>query len=108
MMEGSLTRRITTLSIFWIVVTLLVTAIILGRFYRQHMEEHYDAHVFTHLEELIAAIDTGPDGTLILSREPTDPRFHRLDSGWYWEILNTDTALLKSPSLDLKNSISAR
>jgi len=98
-MPKSLTRRIISLSIFWIMIALLATAFLLTRFYRHHIEQHYDAHVFTHVEELIASVEPGPDGALILSREPTDPRFHRPDSGWYWEILNVDTPLKKSPSL---------
>jgi signal transduction histidine kinase len=102
-MDKSLTKRIISLSLLWIVLTLLVTAFLLSRFYRQHIEEHYDAHVFTHVEELVAAVESGPDGTPILSREPTDPRFHRLDSGWYWEILSADTPLDKSASLGDQN-----
>jgi len=98
-MHRSLTKRIISLSIFWIVIALLVIALLLGRFYREHIEEHYDAHVFTHVEELIAAIDTTPDGEVKLSREPTDPRFHRLNSGWYWEVLHADVSLRKSDSL---------
>jgi signal transduction histidine kinase len=98
-MHKSLTKRIISLSIFWIVIALVVIALLLGRFYRDHIEEHYDGHVLTHVEELIAAIQTGPDGEGVLSREPTDPRFHRINSGWYWEILHADTSLLKSHSL---------
>ena len=98
-MHRSLTNRIIILSVFWIVIALVVTALLLGRFYRLHIEEHYDSHVFTHVEELIAAVDTGPDGKLMLSREPTDPRFHRPDSGWYWEVLSGDNPAIKSPSL---------
>ena len=75
------------------------TALLMGRFYREHIEDHYDTHVATHVEELIVAVETGPDGQLLLSREPTDPRFHRPDSGWYWEILGGDTLLIKSSSL---------
>ena len=98
-MHRSLTNRIIILSVFWIVIALVVTALLLGRFYRSHIEEHYDSHVFTHVEELIAAIETGPQGELILSREPTDPRFHRPDSGWYWEILSGEIPAIKSSSL---------
>jgi signal transduction histidine kinase len=99
MMHRSLTNRIIILSVFWIVVALVVTALLLGRFYRLHIEEHYDSHVFTHVEELIAAVETDPDGKLMLSREPTDPRFHRPDSGWYWEIRSGDNPAIKSSSL---------
>jgi len=98
-MDRSLTKRIITLSIFWIVVALVATAVLLTHFYREHIEQHYDAHVITHVEELIASVESSPDGDTTLSREPTDPRFHRLDSGWYWEVLSGDTLLQKSSSL---------
>ena len=98
-MPKSLTKRIITLSIFWIVIALVVTAVLLGQFYREHIEEHYDAHVFTHVEELIAAVNSDSQDNLTLSRQPTDPRFHRLESGWYWEIQGNGVPLYKSVSL---------
>jgi signal transduction histidine kinase len=55
--------------------------------------------VFTHVEELVAAVETSNAGQLSLAREPTDPRFHRLNSGWYWEILEGNESLFRSPSL---------
>ena len=110
MRAKSLTRRIIVLSIFWIVVALLATAFLLTHFYREHIQHHFDAHVLTHVEELIASVETTPDGATRLSREPTDPRFHRLDSGWYWEVLSGETLLQKSSSLgdqqlDLSNIV---
>ncbi len=98
-MDKSLTKRIISLSIIWVVVTLVVTGLILGNFYRDHTEGHYDAHVFTHVEELIASIETGPDGSIMLAREPTDPRFHRPHSGWYWEVIAGGRPLHRSTSL---------
>jgi signal transduction histidine kinase len=98
-MHKSLTKRIITLSIFWIVIALLFTAILMGRFYRAHIEEHYDNHVRTHVEELVASMETRPDGSLTLIREPTDPRFYRADEGWYWVVLNGDDVLFRSDSL---------
>jgi signal transduction histidine kinase len=98
-MRKSLTSRIIFLSVFWIVFALLATALLLGRLYREHIEEHYDAHVFTHVEELVAAIETSPEGDWRLHSQPTDPRFHRPNSGWYWEVLDAGGPLEKSPSL---------
>jgi len=98
-MPRSLTRRIIWLSIFWIILALVATAFLLAQLYRGHIEQHYDAHVFTHVEELIAAIHTNSEGQIGLHREPTDPRFHRPLSGWYWEVLSDGQALLKSSSL---------
>jgi signal transduction histidine kinase len=98
-MRRSLTARIILLSIFWIAIALLATALLFGRLYRDHIEEHYDAHVFTHVEELVAAIETSPEGDRKLHSQPTDPRFHQLNSGWYWEVLEAGEPLEKSPSL---------
>ena len=98
-MRKSITTRIIVMSIIWIVLALLVTALILGRLYRDHIEEHFDAHVFTHVEELVAAVEAGPDGDLILSGRPTDPRFFSRNSGWYWELRRVDTPIGKSVSL---------
>jgi signal transduction histidine kinase len=98
-MPNSLTKRIISLSIFWIILALLATALLLREFYQDHIEEHYDAHVFTHVEELIAAVHTDSEGRVGLHRQPTDPRFHRPLSGWYWEVLSGDQPLVKSASL---------
>jgi signal transduction histidine kinase len=98
-MRRSLTRRIISLSIFWIILALLATAVLLSQLYRDHIQQHYDTHVFTHVEELIAAIRTDEQGQLGLHREPTDPRFHRANSGWYWEVLSGDRVDLRSASL---------
>jgi signal transduction histidine kinase len=103
LMDKSLTKRIISLSLLWIALALLVTALLLSRFYRQHIEEHYDAHVFTHVEELVASVESSPDGPPVLSRKPTDPRFYRPGSGWYWEILSADSILDKSASLGEQN-----
>jgi signal transduction histidine kinase len=98
-MHRSLTKRIISLSIFWIFLALLATGFLLSQFYQHHIEDHYDAHVFTHVEELIAAVHTDDTGRVSLHREPTDPRFHRPNSGWYWEVLSGDEPLVKSASL---------
>ena len=95
----SLTSRIIALSIVWITMALLATALILANLYRHHIEEHYDAHVFTHLEELVAEVEIDPSGNLQMHEQPSDPRFYRLHSGWYWEVKKSSGSLLKSPSL---------
>lgn len=98
-MRRSLTTRIVAMSGIWITLALVVTALILSRLYRGHIEEHFDAHVFNHVEELVAAVDIGPGGAVKLAGRPTDPHFFRLNSGWYWEILRQGQVLEKSASL---------
>lgn len=101
--NSSIITRVVLLSIVWIAIALLATALLLGRFYREHIQQHYDAHITTHLEELIAATraaeSVGTDAPITLTRQPTDPHFHATASGWYWEIRHGDTSLLRSPSL---------
>jgi signal transduction histidine kinase len=99
-MRSGLTSRIIILSIFWIVLTLMVTALLITWLYRDHIEQHYDSHLFTHVEELVAAVKIGTDGEFSLFREPTDPRFHRVGSGWYWQVMMGGRTLARSPSLE--------
>lgn len=98
-MRSRLTTRIIVLSIFGIVTTLLVTALLITWLYRDHIEQHYDAHLFTHVEELIGAVTFEPGGVFSLFREPSDPRFNRLHSGWYWQVMAGSRALARSRSL---------
>jgi len=80
-------------------MALVITALLLGYFYRDHIVRHFDEHVSIHLEELVEASAFSPDGTFALTSYPSDPNFHDLNSGWYWEIRQTGTILKRSPSL---------
>ena len=97
-MSRRLTSRIIVLSIFWVVIALASTAVLLSWLYRDHIEQHYDGHVFTPVEELIAAVVVDQDGQPSLYRQPTDPRFYRRDSGWYWQVVVGDRLLASSLS----------
>lgn len=80
-------------------MALAVTAALLVFFYRDHSAQHYDEHVSMHLEELLEASSVLPDGTFSMAFNPSDPRYHTLDSGWYWEVKQADVKLKRSPSL---------
>jgi signal transduction histidine kinase len=99
MLRNSLTFRIISLSGFWILMALLLTALLLLFYYRDHISKHYDAHVFMHLEEMVSASHLTPEGELQLSQYPSDPRFDILYSGWYWEIRHHGEVLGRSHSL---------
>jgi len=99
MTRKSLATRIVTLTGFWIVLALVATGFLLWSFYQSHVEEHYDAHVRMHMEEMVAAARLNPDGSLVLAYAPSDPRYQVLDSGWYWEIRHHGRILASSPSL---------
>jgi len=95
----SLAFRIISLSGAWVTMTLLITALLLLYFYRDHTAQHYDEHVAMHLEELLGASRFLPDGTFDLTFNPSDPRYHNLNSGWYWEVQQSGVSLRRSPSL---------
>lgn len=99
MARRSLQFRIIALASVWIVLVLLVMALLLAHYYRQHIGEHYDAHVLMHLEELATAASLAADGRLRLSADPSDPRFDDPGSGWYWEVRHGSHVLDRSASL---------
>lgn len=95
----SLSTRIIVLSGTWVIAVLVVSALLLIYFYRDHVEQHYDAHVNMHLEELTGASGFDSDGTFSLAFMPSDPRYDELHSGWYWEVRQSGISLKQSPSL---------
>jgi signal transduction histidine kinase len=97
--RDTLRWRLAAASSAWIVVTLLVCALALIFFFRDHIERRFDGALADHLEELIAASEAGADGALALSWRPFDPRFNRPRSGWYWQILQDGRAVARSDSL---------
>jgi signal transduction histidine kinase len=97
--RSSLTFRIIALSGIWIFLALLVTGLLLVDHYRNHIAGHFDAHVFTHLEELVAAGKLNRDGEFEMTSHPSDPRFYNPGSGWYWEVRYAGDTLERSESL---------
>lgn len=99
MMPNSLTLRLIATSFVWVGVTLLVTAVLLVVLFRGHIEQRFEAMLLDHLEELVSASELTPQGALQLTWRPSDPRFNRPHSGWYWEILQSGMPVARSDSL---------
>lgn len=99
MMRNSLTLRLVTTSFAWIGVTLLITAVLLIVLFRGHIEQRFEALLHDHLEELVSASELTPEGTLQMTWRPSDPRFKRPHSGWYWEVLQSGVTVARSDSL---------
>lgn len=98
-MRNSLTLRLVLTSSAWVVATLLVTALLLVFLFRGHIEQRFDGLLHDHLEELVAASELTPEGVLKMTWRPSDPRFNRPHSGWYWEIQRSGMSLARSDSL---------
>ena len=99
MKHNSLSFRIIVFSVTWIIITFAITGALLIYFYNDHVAQHYDEHVTMHLEELREAIKFDADGTFKLEFTPSDPRYHDLQSGWYWEVKQAGKTLRRSESL---------
>lgn len=98
-MRNSLSLRIITSGIIVVTLTLLATTLLLVYLFREHIEQHFDALLFDHIEELVAASNIAPDGRVSLNWHPKDPRFHKPKSGWYWEIRQSEKIIHSSLSL---------
>jgi signal transduction histidine kinase len=108
--RNTLAFRIIALSSVWIIISLVVTATMLVSNHREHTAHHYDAHVAMHLEELTGASQFTNSGRFELAFNPSDPRYHDLYSGWYWEVKQGAKTLKRSESLgettlDLKSTV---
>jgi signal transduction histidine kinase len=99
MRRRTLTLRLIAASAIWIVGTLCAAGLLLLLLFQDHIERRFDAALADHLQELAAASEVGPDGTLQPSWTPFDPRFNRPQSGWYWQIERGDAVIECSQSL---------
>lgn len=100
MLSGvSLKARLLVGSLAWIGMTLLVTGLVLTGLFRSHVERRFDAELATHLDQLLASLQTGPDGRFTLSRPMADPRFERPYSTLYWQVDGPGGTMLRSRSL---------
>ncbi|GMR06066.1 MAG: sensor histidine kinase [Gammaproteobacteria bacterium] len=98
-MRNSLTRRLIATSFIGIVSSLVVAALLLVLLFRGYIEKRFEGSLEGQLEELVAASDVSAEGTFLMNWRPTDPRFNRPYSGWYWEIRQSDATVSRSDSL---------
>jgi signal transduction histidine kinase len=91
MRGSSLATRLFLSATAWVVIILAITGVVLSSVYRDATERAFDRRLNLYLRTLIAEVAT-PD-------EPPDHQFQSLGeplfelplSGWYWQIVRTDT-----------------
>jgi signal transduction histidine kinase len=98
-MRNSLTLRLVATSFVWVASALAVAALLLVLLFRGYIEERFEDSLQGHLEELVAASNVSAEGVFQMNWRPTDPRFNRPHSGWYWEIRQADISTSRSASL---------
>jgi signal transduction histidine kinase len=95
----SLEARLLIVSFLWIVLALGAAAIVLSGLYRDHVQREHADRAEGYLDELAAAIDVAPDGTLAMQRDLSDPLFRRPYAGLYWEVTVDGRSQFRSRSL---------
>ncbi len=99
-MRNTLTFRLLVASSLWMVVTLVIVGILLSLLFRSYLEQRFDAFLVDQLQGNIAASEIAHEtGALHMTWSPSNLRFHRPLSGWYWEILENGTPVATSRSL---------
>lgn len=82
-----------------ILVALTIAGIGLTILFERHVARTIAGDLDVHLKQLLAGIDADPDGSLVLTRPPADPRFADPLSGLYWQVSDDAGRLLRSRSL---------
>ena len=83
----SLAARLIAAASVWTLVGLLVGGVVLSGMFRAAVEGNFDARLKFDLDGMIAAAEPDPSGGVSLQGRFTDPRFERIYSGWYWQIV---------------------
>jgi signal transduction histidine kinase len=82
---GSLRLRLLAAAAAFIVAALVLAALGLTLLFERHVERWIDGQMTSHLDQLIAGIERGPDGQLAVVKPPGDARFQQPLSGFYWQ-----------------------
>ena len=98
-MRNSLTLRLIATSFVWVASALAVAALLLVLLFRGYIEKRFEDSLQGHMEELVAASGITAEGVFQMNWRPTDPRFNRPHSGWYWEVRQSDVTATRSDSL---------
>jgi signal transduction histidine kinase len=77
-------------SAIWIVVAFIVGFGVLSEVFRASVQDNFDSSLSSDLDELIAASDLDQAGSLGVRVDFVDPRYKRVYSGWYWQIMPVD------------------
>lgn len=96
---SSLALRLLAGAGVWVGIGLVVCGVLLSSLFRGYVERSFDSQLAVLLQGLVAAAEVTPEGGVKLTRDIGEPRFGQVFSGWYWQIADERTPLLRSHSL---------
>ena len=82
----SLRFRLMAAAALWVVPVLALAGILLHLTFMRHLERRIDSDLEAFQRDLLASASIDEQGALQLAYQPSDPRFFRPLSGWYWQI----------------------
>jgi signal transduction histidine kinase len=84
---NSLSARLIIAAAVWTILGLAAGGAILSGVFRATVESNFDSQLKFDLDGMIAAAEPDRFGVVSLLGRFTDPRFERIYSGWYWQIV---------------------
>src|SRR5262249_48180656 len=96
---NSLRLRLLVGAVIWISLALGAAGTLLAALFRAHVERRLDAELTVQVEQIAAALERGSAGQLVLTHQPTDPRFRKPYSGFYWQVDGAEGPIFRSRSL---------
>src|SRR5690606_39631551 len=98
-MRNSLRLRLLAGGLAAIFVALAVAGVGLEILFERHVARTLADDLDVHTKQLLSGISLSPQGSLLLAREPADPRFDDPLSGLYWQVEAAGGEVLRSRSL---------
>jgi signal transduction histidine kinase len=84
---NSLSGRLIAAAAVWTLLALIVGGVVLSNLFRASVEGDFDSRLKFDLDGLIASAEPDSAGRVSLRERFSDPRFERVYSGWYWQIV---------------------
>jgi signal transduction histidine kinase len=97
----SLRHRLIVTALVWIAIAVPSGGIALAYAFREVVSANFDERLTTTLLLLIGSTERTGEGTVVVTRPLTDPRFHQVYSGWYWIVAQGDQRLHSRSAWDL-------
>lgn len=95
----SFRARLIAGAILWIAIGLAASWLVTENIFRRHLTTELTEELDHHGTELAQLLTFDASGHLSLRQPLSDHRFNELGSGYYWQVRNDRSVLLRSPSL---------
>lgn len=90
--QFSLTSRLIITAFAWVGLAIVLTGIGLSTIFHKTFENSFDRQLAISLDALAASANIDASGKISVARPPTDPRFSRPLSGYYWRVSDISAA----------------